>query len=480
MRLPVKGEVMTLPAALCEACRTAIAARWGLDYSGKEDDELRRLLHRAATVAGGNDPQALARRLVANRLSRNESAALASGLTVGETYFMRDPRFLAHLRDRFLGPLIDARRRNGQYQLTLWSAACAGGEEAYSLAILVDSLLPDRERWTVTLLGSDLDAQALANAGTGCYGPWSFRRVDEHWRERYFVKVAPQRWQLRAGLRAQVRFFEHNLAAEADAGHASLPDRCDLILCRNVLMYFVPAQAWAALRRLRERLSPQGCIVLSAVESLPAQLGDLDAVLWPEALCLRPGERRLEADETRLLPSASSLPPIPDPAPFIPLVPPTEPLPPLSEMPPRPMESRAEVDPEPEPNELLVQARRQADGGRLAEAVALLERLLARQPTCAEGHRLLAEVQLEQGRVDAARRSLAKVLYLCPNRTTVHYQYGLVCRRLGRRQEATRHLYHALRLLERESGVEGEEAFSVDDLRRQLLEQLEGVKHERI
>ena len=91
----------------------------------------------------------------------NDTAPRASG----ETYFFRDHGQFDLLRLRLLPELIE--RRRGARTLRLWSAGCASGEEAYSLAMLVDMLLPERDDWDILILGSDIDAAALAKARRG-------------------------------------------------------------------------------------------------------------------------------------------------------------------------------------------------------------------------------------------------------------------------------------------------------------------------
>jgi chemotaxis protein methyltransferase CheR len=177
---------------------------------------------------------------------------LAAELTVGETYFFRDPAQLDFVRRE---ALPDIRRRTGDgHPLRVWSAGCASGEEAYSLAILLDEAGDD-----APVFASDLSRASLAKARAAVYGPWSLRGVDAAVVRRHF-RPRDGRHVLDERIRRRVSFMPLNLAAD---GYPSLagPWGMDLILCRNVLMYFHPEAVKHTARRssrgLRTRRSPR-------------------------------------------------------------------------------------------------------------------------------------------------------------------------------------------------------------------------------
>ena len=116
-----------------------------------------------------------------SRRFRRSWKRLASDLTIGETYFFRDSGVFAALEGEVLPPLIAKRRSEGNPRLRIWSAGCATGEEPYSLAIVLDRLLPDRTGWAVTVLATDIDNAALETARQGLRstrsrGIWATRR----------------------------------------------------------------------------------------------------------------------------------------------------------------------------------------------------------------------------------------------------------------------------------------------------------------
>ena len=154
----------------------------------------------------------------------NDTAPRASG----ETYFFRDQGQFDLLRLRLLPELIE--RRRGARILRLWSAGCASGEEAYSLAMLVDMLLPEHHSWDIFILGSDIDQTALAKARRGRYGQWSFRVAPPALQQRYFQHMGDE-WALDERIRHMVTFRAVDLIDEPfPAGELC---NMDLILCRN-------------------------------------------------------------------------------------------------------------------------------------------------------------------------------------------------------------------------------------------------------
>lgn len=180
-----------------------------------------------------------------------------------ETYFFRESYQLTALRDHLLPALLLHRPRGNR--LSLWSAGCASGEEAYSLAmvILETGRFGD---WQVEIVGSDFSLQALATARRGVYGQSSFRQTEPARMQRFF-RTLTGRWEVVDEVRRMCRFTRSNLAA-ADWGAVGGP--FDAIFCRNVLIYFDRAARGPLVTRMAERLAPGGYLFLGHSESLIA------------------------------------------------------------------------------------------------------------------------------------------------------------------------------------------------------------------
>lgn len=227
--------------------------------------------------------------------------ALIAEVTVGETYFFRDTGQFDVIRTTVLPDIV---RRSAGGPLRIWSAGCSTGEEAYSLAILLHECgLAER----ALLLATDVSNKAIEVARRGQYGAWSFRREFADWRERCFVRTG-KRWTIATAHR-RVEFLVHNLMQPAPASVVT-SGGLDLILCRNVLLYFDRDTVERATRLLAEALAPGGWLLMSPTDPpLPADL-DLEAVSTPAGLAFR----KLPQPAQRVLPAlvpAAVAPPAP-------------------------------------------------------------------------------------------------------------------------------------------------------------------------
>jgi chemotaxis protein methyltransferase CheR len=184
---------------------------------------------------------------------------LVEAAVVGETYFFRHPEQLDAIRQVVL---TAAPRDRG---LLIWSAGCATGEEPYTLAMeLCDA---GRAGLGDRIVATDVSSRALGVAREAAYGDWSMRRLDAGLRARHFEE-APPRVTVRPAIREMVEFRRHNLVKDPVLGTSF-----DLVVCRNVLIYFTPATAQAVVEKLATALRPGGALVLGPVETPLA--GDL-------------------------------------------------------------------------------------------------------------------------------------------------------------------------------------------------------------
>jgi len=262
---------MSIPPGMFERVRSLILERFGLAFEGTRLEDLADLLQRTPLSLGSDSAEAFFRRLVEQSEDGPDWKRLAVAVTIGETCFFRDPGLFAGLSTRELAELIHLRRREGRLSLRIWSAGCSTGEEAYSLAILLDRLLPDRADWSLHLVATDLNRRSIAAATEGVYRSWSLRQLPDDVRERYFGRAPDGTFRLDPGIRRLVDFTYLNLAGT----RFPCPETqaMDLILCRNVLMYFSEEARIACHERLLRALAPEGSLVLNAVDALP-RLGD--------------------------------------------------------------------------------------------------------------------------------------------------------------------------------------------------------------
>lgn len=203
--------------------------------------------------------------------------ALVDEIVIGETYFYRDPAQFEILRT-LVFPWGDPSRALG-FPVRLWSAGCASGEEAWSLA--VEAFRSGLEG-SVSVLGTDVSAAAIATARRGRYGPRAFRGARTPPLFPYFEPHGGE-WWASEGLRACVRFDRHNLASGAPPAGAPF----DAVFCRNVLIYLDASALTRAVEALRLSLKPGGFLLLAPTDPFPASPGVWEALTFPHGIAHR-------------------------------------------------------------------------------------------------------------------------------------------------------------------------------------------------
>lgn len=202
-------------------------------------------------------------------------------LTTGETYFFRDKGQFSIIRNYLLPEIME--RRKASRSLRLWSAGCATGEEAYSLAIIVSELIPDYHTWDVRIIGTDINKQAIEKAERGIYSPWSFRTVDPGVQNRYFSRINNE-WELDEKIRRMVKFRTGNLIEDVYPDYESDIHDMDLILCRNVFIYLDSDKVSSALEKMKNTLSEGGYLITGHTELHAQNLNGLRTRVFPESV----------------------------------------------------------------------------------------------------------------------------------------------------------------------------------------------------
>jgi chemotaxis protein methyltransferase CheR len=405
-----------------------IAARLGLHFPRERQADLQRGLAAAAKEFGLADAGACADWVLSTTLSRAQLHALASHLTVGETYFFRERKTFEALAQRVIPELVQ--RRAVEKRLRVWSAACCTGEEAYSLAIALQQSIPNSQEWNISILATDINPRFLQKAATGTYGEWSFRECSPGFKESYFTPTADGRFAIRPQLKQWVRFAPLNLVDDSFPSFATDTLAMDLIFCRNVLMYFTTEQARKVAGQLRRALRDDGWLVISSGDGSQALSGLFAPVNLPGAILYR----KKNVVESAPLP-AWTPPAVIEPAVFItPALAATVPL----EPPPTPQTRDRSFS---------EQARALADQGQLEEALRCCDRWISHDASDPAARYLHAVVLQELANAAQARRSLQQALYLDPNFVLAHFALGNLERGEERHEEARRHFHNALMLL---------------------------------
>ncbi|MGB7542797.1 MAG: protein-glutamate O-methyltransferase CheR [Burkholderiales bacterium] len=257
----------------CVAFLQRALPRLGLHWPGfrKVRGQVCKRIDRRARELGLPDASAYRRHLEAHA---REWDALAALCTIPISRFYRDRGVFDCLATAVLPALAEAALERGATRLECWSAGCASGEEAYTLAIQWQlALQPRFAALGFRVLGTDIDATLLERAQAGCYKASSLKELPAAWRERAFERRG-ELFCVRGQFRREVEFERRDLLAEP-------PQRAfDLIFCRNLaLTYFGADLANAALRRIAGRLLPGGALVIGVHERLPPDAAGFAA--WP-------------------------------------------------------------------------------------------------------------------------------------------------------------------------------------------------------
>lgn len=180
--------------------------------------------------------------------------------TTNETSFFRDPHVFECLAKHALPELIE--RNRPHKELKIWSAAASSGQEAYSLCMLLLDRFPEVRSWKLHILGTDLNHAVLEKARKGVYRSHEARRgLSEDYRQQ-FMRQVPKGFQVKEALRERVDFRVHNLV------HPRPPERnFDLILLRNVLIYFDTPTQLAVLDTMHRAMARRGVLVLGGTEA---------------------------------------------------------------------------------------------------------------------------------------------------------------------------------------------------------------------
>lgn len=332
---------------------------------------------------------------------------LIKGITIGETYFFRDKNQIQLLEKTILPEIIQRKRESKTLSLSIWSAGCASGEEIYTIAMILDRLLIDKKQWTLNLLGTDINIDSLKKAMQGIYGEWSMRSIIKTDKEHYFT-YANNRYQLIDSIKQLVRFNYLNLNDNAYPSVLNETNAQDLILCRNVLIYFDTKSAELVIRKLSQSLIENGYLMLGASDPITVAGINLEHHFLQGTYFKKVTQKPIE--------------PIPKPK-SISTIRPKK----IIAIEPQPIKVQTASIKLPEPAKSLPEkAIEYANQGQLAMAEQCCKESLLREPTSTQAHFTLAMIYLEMNKIDAAEDNLRKVLFLNKNDILAHYQLGLL------------------------------------------------------
>lgn len=375
-------------------------------------------------------------------------------LTNIESYFFRDRGQLELLKTQILPELI--KRAAATKTLRLWSAGCSTGEEPYSLAMLVVELLGDRPDWQIDIIGTDINENALQRAKRGRYTNWSFRS-DNDLQPKYFTTQGSY-YQINEKLRSLVQFHYLNLFKDPFTNLANV----DLILCRNVFIYFEPTAIAQTLEKFFNSLRPLGYLMTGHAELYNQNVSCFHTKIFPESVIYQrpdsppiallelppalPKMRLSCLNSTAFVPTAS--PKVIDST--MTLLVEAQQLFALKQY--QLALSKAQQVLQRQPQQLEARyliAQIQANIGQYEQAVKSCQGILKLDPFSVKSYTLLAQIAEELGDREGVKNFLKKIIYLEPQSLFAYWELSYLYELEGRWQKAQKMYKATLALLEK-------------------------------
>jgi chemotaxis protein methyltransferase CheR len=452
------GALSTPGRARAERADDIVRRRFGLVIHKHQRARFERTLDSLAGALGFPDRESYLEVLCRADDAAPEVERLLCAVTVGESYFFRDSAQVEFLEQRWIPDLI-ARQRHGERSVRVWSAGCSQGQELYTVALLLDRRLPERESWEVDLVGTDINPAALDAATAGRYREWSLRATPQWARSRYFEAQGTE-WLLSARIRSMARFAYLNLADERASPASDHGRPFDLILCRNVFIYFDREVVASVMRRFARRLDPEGVLLLGPADIVSEDTGALELEHSGRAHLYRP----------RIARSASLLERNKHPCAPLDTVSERAAVPTSGDRP-----TRLAADPDAidellrrgaweaaanaadawlathgeSAHVLARKARAHANLGRHESALDASDRAVALDPVSSEAHFIRGLTLIERDNHSAAESALRKAIFLDHDFLEAHHQLGVLLIRRSERGAGLRSLRTALAIAER-------------------------------
>lgn len=417
--------------------RELISSQTGLDFPENRRADLAAGLRRALADSSYEDLVSYYVALTNGERGREEFERLLPHLTTGETYFFRNTAQFDALREEIL-PDVLARNRVSR-RLRIWSAGCSSGEEPYSIAMLLREFVADIDAWDVVLLGTDINHDLLRRAGRAHYGSWSFRGCTPTLKARYFTSKGGE-FHLTDEIKRMVTFARHNLASDPYPPLAGDRGALDLIICRNVTIYFGAAATQQVVNRFHDCLGEGGWLIVGHAEPSVEIYRRFGVRNFPDTVAYQ--RVPPEPPTPMLVRQPLWLDPVPSSQ--LPIAP--APLAASAALGAATSHERSET-PTGTADDTYRYARELADRGRLEEAQRLLEGALAADPLEARAHYLLGLVHREQEEWSSALDSLRRAIFLDGTFILAHVSFVSVALRTGNVAQARRSLETARELL---------------------------------
>lgn len=234
-----------------EGFKAAVFKLTSIDLNAYKEQQMKR---RIDTLISRNKISGYEDFVKALKADKELFEEFVSYLTINVSEFYRNPEQWELMDKQFIPMLIEKFGKN----LKIWSAACSTGDEPYSLVMALSRHLPLNQ---IKIIATDIDKQILAQAKVGIYNEKSIASVPKDLRDKYFTKIGNS-YQISNEIKSRVDFRQHNLIKDP------YPDKCDFIICRNVLIYFTEEAKDDVFRKFCKSLKTGGYLFIGSTEQI--------------------------------------------------------------------------------------------------------------------------------------------------------------------------------------------------------------------
>ena len=405
-----------------------LIASTGLAFYADRDALLTELIHVRLTELRLLNCSAYLNLLARGQDGIDEMERFIGQLTIGETYFFRDQGQFDAIRDVILPDIF--KRNQASKEVRIWSAGCSNGAEPYSLAILLERELAGQgDGWQIHIYASDLNRGYLAQAAEGKFRAWALRSISEEMKKDWFTQDG-RVWTIHPRFKQWISFHQMNLVESDFSTPQPAGAHLDLILCRNVMIYFTPEVNRHLVAHFHRALAAGGWLVVGASEYNLEHYTAFQTVNAPEAKLYR----KAASAGTEMVQEPTSPPP-------------EHVMPPVASGPDK---SSAEgISDSAAVSEVdgLRELAGLADRGDWQSAGEFAQRLLTENRLHPAIHFYRALIFENLGAPDASARSLRDAIYLDRTFAMAHYHLGLALQRDGKIREASRSFDNVLKVL---------------------------------
>lgn len=406
----------------------------GLKVDPHRRNDVIRIMEDMFQSTGVNSMTSLMMRLAQYAPTADIWEPLVDRITIGETYFFRNAYHFKALQSHVLPEIIAKKQQQGVRHLRIWSAGCSTGEEPYSIAMLLREIVPDIDTWSIQILATDINLNNLKIARTGHFRSNSFRgETRSDIQDRWFTKNGTG-WILDPRVQRMVQFKPLNLVTDEYPSIGNQTAHMDMIICRNVTIYFDEATTRRVVDRFYEALNPEGWLIVGHSEPMISTYENYKVRNFENAILYQKASGTFNPwAAPPAVPARISFERVVEK----PQVKPIQPKPVYTPSAP-PKRVVKEVPVEEEEAPLWQQAKESADLAEWEKAVRLLEVAERETPMVPQVHYLRGLIFLQENALEDAFQAFRRAIYCDPSFVLAYYNLGELYVKRGNIKEARR------------------------------------------